>query len=449
MSFIADKQTLDDLNLLGKYKSHSIYGIFNKVRTAGGERLLESMFQHPLTAPDEINLRSSTFRYFQEKQLEFPFENNSFRQAENYLGMGTAGNLITAGITVIRKKLSHSLLRDDQYNILHSGLLASISALNALQKLITRIGDQGPFRDQVKKVQAILSDHRLKWLAEEAQSIQLPLIKVCRYDFLLRHTLRHEMEMILENIYLLDVYIAVGAIAREKRFSYAAALPATDNRISVEGLRHPGLDQGVANNVSLHQDQNVLFLTGANMAGKSTLMKSYGIAIYLAHMGFPVAAVNMQFAIRDGLYTSINVPDSLSLGYSHFYAEVMRVKEVATQVSQRKNLVVIFDELFKGTNVKDAYDATLAVTAAFSQYRNSFFIISTHIIEVGETLRQQCNNLRFVFLPTVMDGTVPRYTYQLEPGITTDRHGMMIIENEGILEIIMSSKNDLIPQTCK
>jgi len=51
---------------------------------------------------------------------------------------------------------------------------------------------------------------------------------------------------------------------------------------------------------------------------------------------------------------------------------------------RRKDLIVIFDELFKGTNVKDAYDATLAVTEAFSKYRNCFFIISTHIIEVGE-----------------------------------------------------------------
>lgn len=440
MSFTADKQTLDDLNLLGKYKSHSIYSIFNKVRTAGGERLLESMFQHPMTAPDDINLRSNTFRYFQEKQLEFPFENGAFRKAENYLSMGTAGNVVTAALTIIRKKISHSLLRDDQFTILHNGLLASIGALNGLRQLINRMDDKNchPFHQQVKILLGILSDHRLKWLAAAAQATQLPLIKVIQYDFLLRHTLRKEMEIILENIYLLDVYIAVSSVAREKHFSYAAALPVTDNLIRVEGLRHPGLDEGVPNKVSLHGDENVLFLTGANMAGKSTLMKSFGIALYLAHMGFPVAASNMQFAVRDGLYTSINVPDSLSMGYSHFYAEVMRVKKVAAAVSQQKNLVVIFDELFKGTNVKDAYDATLGVTEAFSKYRNSFFIISTHIIEVGETLRKRCDNLQFAYLPTVMEGHVPRYTYRLETGITTDRHGMMIIENEGILEIIMS-----------
>jgi hypothetical protein len=86
--------------------------------------------------------------------------------------------------------------------------------------------------------------------------------------------------------------------------------------------------------------------------------------------------------------------------------------------------------------VKDAYDATLSVTAAFAGYRKCWFVISTHIIEVGETLRQRSDNLRFAYLPTVMEGMTPRYPYILEKGITSDRHGMLIIENEGILDIL-------------
>jgi len=97
----------------------------------------------------------------------------------------------------------------------------------------------------------------------------------------------------------------------------------------------------------------------------------------------------------------------------------------------------MFDELFKGTNVKDAYDGTLAVTEAFAEYMDCLFVVSTHIIEVGEALRSR-GNIRFRFLPTVMDGHRPRYTYTLQEGITEDRQGMMIIRNEGILEMIQS-----------
>jgi len=240
----------------------------------------------------------------------------------------------------------------------------------------------------------------------------------------------------METLYLLDVYIAVATLAKERDFGYAQALPKDHWVLSARELRHPNIERAVANPVSLHQNSNLIFLTGVNMAGKSTFMKAFGINIYLAHMGFPVAAKELQFSVKDGIYSSINVPDNLDMGYSHFYAEVLRVKKVAEEVSRGKNLVIIFDELFKGTNVKDAYDATLAVTAAFSAFSNCLFIISTHIIEAGVVLQAQQPNIQMLYLPTVMNGNIPAYTYQLEPGISSDRHGMMIIENEGILEML-------------
>ncbi|HWW39460.1 MutS-related protein, partial [Pedobacter sp.] len=126
------------------------------------------------------------------------------------------------------------------------------------------------------------------------------------------------------------------------------------------------------------------------------------------------------------------------MGYSHFYAEVLRTKTVAKAVSESLDLYVLFDELFKGTNVKDAYDATLAVTEAFAANRNSFFVVSTHIIEVGEALGKACDNVQFSYLPTVMKDGIPTYPYTLSSGITTDRQGMIIIENEKIVEIIQS-----------
>jgi len=78
----------------------------------------------------------------------------------------------------------------------------------------------------------------------------------------------------------------------------------------------------------------------------------------------------------------------------------------------------------------------LAVTTAFAKYSNCFYIISTHIIEVGEALKQDGGHISFAYLPTIMDGNIPRYTYLLQEGITSDRQGMMIIQNEGILSLL-------------
>lgn len=433
--FIADRQTMEDLNLLGKFKRGSVYSLFDHVKTNGGRRLLDDMFRHPLTEPAAINQRARIFRCFADLRLTLPVEMEACIAAESYLGgVGSGSFLGTAG-QLLLKRIKAVLLRDEQYAQLCAGLAAAIDLLCRLKALVAAVDPVLSDVDipLVRRAREIFADGRLSWL-NGAQ--ELSFAKIARYDALLRGELHNEMETLLSCLYNLDVYITVSNVARKRGLSYAEALPAERNLFEASALWHPALENPVANPLAGSSDANVLFLTGANMAGKSTFMKSVGIAVYLAHMGFPVAARDLQFSVRDGLYTSINVADDLAQGYSHFYAEVQRVKTVADAVDSGRNLLVIFDELFKGTNVKDAYDATLQVTAAFSNYRNCLFIISTHIIEVGEALRVGHPNVRFAYLPTVMEGLVPRYTYRLTEGITDDRHGMVILENEGVFEIL-------------
>ncbi|RVU00701.1 DNA mismatch repair protein [Mucilaginibacter limnophilus] len=443
MSFIADKQTLEDMNMLGKYNHHSIFNLFNKVKTTGGEKLLQQMFQTPLTDAELINKRSRTFAYFQSTQITFPCSNEQFGAMENYLS-GSIGKFFP-GVIIYHasKKLQAAVLRDEEYPKLQNGLQQTIAVLRQCKAFISQFEEKArqkhPFYDELQMVKTILSDPKLEWL-NKAQSGQSSLLNTARYDYLLRHTMQQALQTVMDTFYMLDVYLAVANLAREKQWNFATALPNGTNLFTATELRHPNINKAVANPVSFNSDSNLIFLTGANMAGKSTFMKAFGINVYLAHMGFPVAANNMEFSVKQGIYTSINVPDNLDMGLSHFYAEVLRVKKVAEEVSSGKNLVIIFDELFKGTNVKDAYDATLAVTAAFSEYRNCLFIISTHIIEAGEVLKHQ-SNIQSLYLPTIMNGSVPTYTYQLETGISADRHGMMIIENEGILELLEAQIN--------
>ncbi len=439
MSFIADKQTLEDLNLPGKFKQDSVFRLFNRVQTRGAENLLQDMFKNPLSSPQEINRRSLIFNYFQDKGLVFPFTGGQLDKMGDYLSGKCGINYVFSYASLLRKKILGAVIKDEKYNLIVSGFQHTVKVLNASKEFLNRFGHDrdNPFYDEIKAAKEILKDERLSWLDGGAGRQQWSLFELSRYDHLLKQLLSEELSRLTGMLFQLDLYIAVGDLAREKGFSYAYALPKADHVLSATALRHPCIEKAVGNAVSFHQDNNLIFLTGANMAGKSTFMKSFGINFYLAHMGFPVAAKDMVFSIKDGLYSSINVPDNLDQGYSHFYAEVLRVKTVAEQVSSGKDLVVIFDELFKGTNVKDAYDATLAVTAAFSEYRNCFFIISTHIIEVGEALQQSYKNIQFWYMPTHMKGTVPLYTYQAAQGISNDRHGMVIIENEGILEMLL------------
>lgn len=442
MSFVIDKQTLDDLNLLGKYKNKSIFSLFSETQTIGGERAMELMFHNPLCDANEINRRAEIFSYFGTNNIPFSFDLDRLKDVELYLSsIGNSNRMISWAITY-RRKLMRAISNDPAYELLINGILSTINLINELHAFIKQISEikdseSSPYFSIIDQLKLLLASKQLRW-AIGISPKTLNSMSVAHYDYKLRSEGAKLLSDILDIVYHIDLYSTVATVAKEHKLTKAVAHITTveTNSIEIKDLFHPQIKGAVANDITIDYGHNVLFLTGANMAGKSTFMKSFGIAIYLAHMGFPVPAQTMNFSVQEGIYTSINVSDNLSLGYSHFYAEVIRVKNVALEVAQGKRLVVIFDELFKGTNVKDAYDATVASIEAFSENRQSLYIVSTHILEAGIELKKRHDNFHFLYFPTIMQGLIPKYTFKLAEGISADRHGMMIIRNERIIEII-------------
>ncbi|MDR3245525.1 MAG: hypothetical protein LBT50_03735 [Prevotellaceae bacterium] len=439
MAFIIDKQTLDDLNVFGKRGKESIYNMFNTTRTRGGAQILEEMFMYPLSDVEKINRRSGIIRYFQEHEISFPFRGELFDTIEHYLSNTDSRTRLTAEDDTLQRKLKGAMGADPDYEQLHKGVLAAIEIVNNLQSFIVEIRKNSGiefYLDEVEEMEHLLNDAEIAPLFAEKGAKKLPFAKTANLDALIRFKIHEKLRRLLFRIYNLDVYISVAVVAAKHNFAAAKALPGGRNTLKIEKMYHPEIKNAIANSLSVDRSNNVIFLTGANMAGKSTFMRTLGVTVFLAHIGFPVPAESMEFSALEGMFTTINLPDNLSRGYSHFYAEVLRVKKVAEQLGRSKNLLVIFDELFRGTNVKDAYDATVAITKAFASKQDCLFVVSTHIIEAGETLGAMCGNIHFVYFPTVMDGNIPRYTYKLTDGITGDRHGMMIINNEKVLDII-------------
>jgi len=446
-TFETDEQTRADLNLLGKYRRDSIFSLFNGVRTRGGEQLLEQLFRHPVADAVILNSRADQYRYFKENNYVFPFEAEELQLLEEYLGNAVGGGRLHSLIRVLQRRIQGTLLRDERYASIERGLQNAVAFLNSCRVFAAQFKDKmlpSLLADDFRIFCRILADERLVLLSKSEGSEVISWQKVARMHYLLTVELKTEMEKLCHVLYYFDVCLAVGATARENDFCFARALPMQERIFEVKSLRHAAIRNAVGNRVSLGDESNLLFLTGANMAGKSTLMKSIGVAVYLAHMGFPVAADKMVFSVKEGLYSSINISDNMELGMSHFYAEVLRVKKVAEAVSDGRALFVIFDELFKGTNVKDAFDATFSVTESFAGYQNCFFVISTHITEVGDLLKERREGLQFFYLPTIMDGARPKYTYQLREGISTDRHGMVIIRQENILNTISGETKEQI-----
>ena len=143
----------------------------------------------------------------------------------------------------------------------------------------------------------------------------------------------------------------------------------------------------------------------------------------------------METSIFNGLLTTINLSDNLNNGYSHFYNEVLRVKFVAERINENGNIFVVFDELFRGTNVKDAYEASLSVISAFSKLNRGAFAISTHIIEIADKLKD-IDTIFYKYFEANMINEIPHYNYKIKDGVTNERIGMYILRKEKVLETI-------------
>jgi DNA mismatch repair protein MutS len=96
---------------------------------------------------------------------------------------------------------------------------------------------------------------------------------------------------------------------------------------------------------------------------------------------------------------------------------------------------VIFDELFRGTNVKDAYEATLEVINALSKIRDCLFLVSTHITEIADKFEDD-GSIRYNYFDSHLQNDEPVYDYKLKKGISSERLGMKIIQNEKIIDIL-------------
>ena len=155
------------------------------------------------------------------------------------------------------------------------------------------------------------------------------------------------------------------------------------------------------------------------MAGKSTFIKSVGAAVFLAHIGMGVPAESMELTWFDGLLSNINVTDNIAKGESYFYNEVQRVKDTILKINDGKKWLILIDELFKGTNVQDAMKCSTTVIEGLRKIDNALFVLSTHLYEIGESLKKY-SNIQFRYFETEVKDEQLYFNYNLKEGISKD-----------------------------
>ncbi len=150
-------------------------------------------------------------------------------------------------------------------------------------------------------------------------------------------------------------------------------------------------------------------------------------------MGVP--AKSMRLSTFDGVLSNINVVDNIVKGESYFFNEVQRIRNTLVKISNHRKWLVLIDELFKGTNVQDAMKCSSTVIKGLIKIKNSLFILSTHLYEIGEELRQY-PNISFRYFETMIKDDQLDFSYQLKEGISNDRLGYLILKREKVVEML-------------
>ena len=442
-TFIIDKQTFNDLNIFSEdVSSNSILNLFKYTRTLGGRKRLIEMMNNPLNNLCEITSRRDSISFFFDNKINFDIKNEEIDLIDFYLESKFKhfkNNPLDA--------LSDYLTRNssNHYYIIRTGLRYLIQTTKYILDFIKDQKANNPSKYLLQIFDEILDiiDGGVLMKASHLNEKRLSFFVVTNLDRAIRGAEKHNIKKFLQLMYELDVFENVALVAASKGFSFPIFNNDEDLKINITGLFHPSIKNPVRNDLHLDVTKNIIFLTGSNMAGKSSLLKSLGLTIYLSHLGFPVPAETMKLSVFNGMATTINLPDNINEGLSHYYTEVKRVKEVAEILLRNQNIFVIFDELFRGTNVKDAYDASYLIISELSAIRNSAFIISTHIIELAASLNK-FKNISFGYLDTYFENQKPVFTYSLKEGISNETLGMYIVKNEGIVEVLkMAAKKSL------
>ena len=202
--------------------------------------------------------------------------------------------------------------------------------------------------------------------------------------------------------------------------------------IEAKGLGHPLIhpQDRVDNPVDTTAWKNFTIVTGANMAGKSTYLRTVGVNLVLAMMGSAVLAGEMKFRPVQ-LMTSIRTRDSLQKNESYFYAELKRLKRIIDTLEAGTPLFILLDEILKGTNSKDKQSGSFALVRKLLRYEASGFI-ATHDLALGELEKEYPGQIVNKCFEVVIVNNRLAFDYKLKDGIAQQMNATFLMGEMGI-----------------
>ncbi len=215
--------------------------------------------------------------------------------------------------------------------------------------------------------------------------------------------------------------------------AYCLPVICQDRLLDTEEIGHPLLksERNVTNNFSIRSLHQIAIVTGANMAGKSTFLRTIGVNLILAQSGNVVCSRYFAFQPMT-LFTSMRTTDSLSKDTSYFHAELLRLQQLVNIAQQEDKVFIILDEMLKGTNSVDKLNGSLAFLKRILSYPISG-LVATHDLALGELADDFPEHFFNVCFEIVHSGSQITYDYKLHPGISSNMNASILLKQMGLI----------------
>ncbi len=246
-----------------------------------------------------------------------------------------------------------------------------------------------------------------------------------------KHKNREHINLWVDAISEFEVLSSLAGLAfSNPAFTFPEITEAPYN-LRFEKVGHPLIKKKarICNDFILEGKGQIAMITGSNMAGKSTFLRTVGVNLVLAQMGAPCCAKLAEVSQLE-MFTSMRTQDNLEEGVSSFYAELIKVEELLKLIKSGEPIFFMLDEMFKGTNSEDRYRGGVSLIKQLSEL-NAFGLISTHDLELARLAGNHMIVSNYSFNSKISKGEL-LFTYNLDEGICTDFNASELMRKSGI-----------------
>ncbi|MBM3441269.1 MAG: DNA mismatch repair protein MutS [Bacteroidetes bacterium] len=432
-----DPTTYADLSIFLAEEDSSIFHRLDFTRTQSGKDILLQAFKHPLKTQEEIQATQAILQAIREKISQWPerVTNGTLLVVEKFLDYPM--DAMPASPARFQSSL-YRLLHGPDFSLARYSLTHVVDLVRGL-KAITDLFPQQAWPEQLARTLArtcsLLQHRQLTALLERAEGTAFNTSETIRYARFFHQAFHRQTQELIQLFGRWDAWYSMAKAMDAYGLVFPEVTHEPTPRLEAEGLFHLLLSHPVPYDICMDAQAHFIFLTGANMAGKSTCIKAVGLATFLAHLGMGVPAQRMRLSVFDGILSNINVSDNIAKGESYFYNEVHRIRQTIETIRDGRRWLVLIDEIFKGTNIQDAMKCSLAVIRGLLRIRQTLFILSTHLYEIGEDLKDE-PTIRFRHFQTSIIDDQLTFHYQLREGISQDRFGYLLLQQEGVVGLL-------------